>query len=246
MDAAIKGYAVMLLTASAAGMILSVGLYLVLDDNYMREYAAMGAMLAGSVAGILAMLILRRRDVFYAPSENICIRLRDVSSIITFLSAVPTLVAIVSIIAFPEVDAYEYPLISAIMIFVSMLIQAFFWRKAVDVGYMSVVSNYIFCFGLILMNVSSLLAINHGGTVMLAVSILMSFAPALLMHDWELTADVSSIMVAAGAAVSTAVAVLEGDIQIGVILAFWIPVLIMLSMRNRLKGTFLVFDGERL
>lgn len=246
MDASMKGYLLMLVSAIAVSIIISVALCFVLDGNAARQYVSLGAMVAGAAVGLLALYLYRKRDIFYRPDTNLCIRLREVSTILSFLSAVPTAVAIVMVFAFPSVDPYEFPLISAIMIVVSMLIQAVFWRKAVDVGYMSTMGNYLFCLALILLNISAILEINHGAVVMLVLSIVSALAAAFLMHDWGYTADIATIASLVCAVCAVVFAIIQDQFSIGEMLVFCIPALILIVLRRRLKGTFLVYDGERL
>lgn len=246
MDGSMKGYLLMLFSAIAVSIIVSVAMCFVLDNDAAREYASLGSMVLGAAVGLVALYLYRKRDVFYRPDTNLCIKLREVSTILSFLSVVPTSVAIVMVFAFPSVDPYEFPLISAIMIAVSMIIQAVFWRKAVDVGYMSTMGNYLFCLALILLNISAILEINHGTVIMLALSIVSALAAAFLMHDWGYTADIAAIASLVCAVCAVAVMVIQDQFSIGEMLVFCIPALILIVLRRKLKGTFLVYDGERL
>jgi len=245
MDPHLRNYLIMMAVAAVSATVLSA-ISFVLTDGRSREYAVLGSIAAGAAIGLIALFLIRKKDIFYRPADNICLRLQEISTILTFLAAAPTVAAVVTMLAFPNAFSQEIPLISGIMIFASMLVQAFFWRKVATVGYLSGFGNIIISVALILMNLSALLAINFGGPVMLLISVLASLLPIILMFNWSETADMAMIMTLISAAAATVMTVLSGGLYIGEILVFWIPAIIMFLYRNSLKGTSLAYDGQRL
>ena len=246
MDPRLREYLIMTAVSAAVAIILSSVSYMIIGPEDAREYAAMGSMVAGAAAGLTIVFLLRKRDIFYRRDDSPIFRLQEVSATLSFLSVTPTAVAILATTVFSDPVSAEFPLISAIMVFISMLIQAVFWRKVSTAGYLSPFGNYMLSIALILMNISALLAINCGGAVMFAVSILATVSPILLMFDWDFTVDKVVAMTIVSAVVSITVTVISGGMFIGEILVFLIPMIIMVLYRNSLKGTSLVYDGQRM
>jgi hypothetical protein len=172
-------------------------------------------------------------------------KLRRVSTAMSFLAVVPVSIALVSDLGF-DVDVEDFTLLSGIVVFISMFIQAVFWRRVTDVGYMTFVSNLMLDLALILLNVGAILAINYGGPLMLLVSIIAMVAPIILMYEWEKTVDIATIGSIAAAVLATVAMFMGDSVSIGQLLVHWIPALIILMLRNRLKASYLVSDGERL
>ena len=245
MDSRLRESLIMAAVAAIVAVAASLICWIVIDDGHTREVLSLAALAGGYALGIAAVIILRKRDIFYRPADNACEKLRQISTSLSFLAVVPALMALISHAGF-DVDIDDFPILSMIMVFVSMLVQAVFWRKAVDIGYLSFISNALFALSLILLNIGAIIFMNNGGSVMLAASVFAMLAPVIIMYNWERTADIVLTMSILAAVLCTASMVLDDSIRIGELVVSWIPVLIILALRNRLKASYLVCDGQRL
>ena len=236
---------VMLSIAMIIAIVMSVICWIVIDEERTKEIGALVSLAIGCAIGLSSIFILRKRDPFSAPLGTTTDKFRRVSTAMSFLAIVPVSIALVSDLGF-DVDVEDFTLLSGIVVFISMFIQAVFWRRVTDVGYMTFVSNLMLDLALILLNVGAILAINYGGPLMLLVSIIAMVVPIILMYEWEKTVDIATIGSIAAAVLATVAMFMGDSVSIGQLLVHWIPALIILMLRNRLKASYLVSDGERL
>ena len=242
----LRNYISATLVAIATALVISVIGWVLLPDDYVREVVSVVGMVVGMAIGGSILFLLRRRSIMFMPEPSLCSKLREAASLLSFFAAVPTTVSIVITLLFPESDVSDMALISAIMIFISMLVQAYFWKEVDNVGSMSFFNNVILVVSLILLNVSSLLAINHGGLVLYAVSMFPAIAAVILMYDWAWTADLGFIISLICSVVATVAIVMEDWMYLGEILSFWIPTVLLFFDRFSMKGTLLMSEGKKL
>ena len=127
-----------------------------------------------------------------------------------------------------------------------MIIQAVFWHYAENIGILSTVNVIMLVVLLILMNVAALISLDNGHPVMLLLAIIMAVLPVLLMFDWLWSVDVALVGALICAIVSTIITFMQDFMQFGQMVVFWIPVLFIFLMSNRMKATFLMNDGKKL
>ena len=146
----------------------------------------------------------------------------------------------------PDSDVSDMPLISAIMVLASMLIQAYYWRVAQNIGSMSGLNVITMVIALILLNVSAILGIDHDSIILTAVSMFTPIAAVLLMYDWAWSADLGFLISLVCTVVATVAIVMDDWMQFGLMLSFWIPAVFLFFDRHSMKNTFLMCDGEKL
>ncbi len=245
MDIQIRRFVIMM-TGAILVTVIGIALsWMVQGDDGAREISALLSMAVGSAIGILIYLLIRRREPYVSPNVT-CVKLRDVSTILSFLSVVPTSSAILIALLCPDFPSNEFPIISFIMIVVSMIVQAVFWRKVDAIGNMSsfdVISLFVL---LICMNCSALVSIDAGGVMMLIASIIFSLCPIILMYDWQWSVDYSQIMVLIAAVLFTASSVMDGSFIWGWALLCWAPVLLLFLVRGALYVSFLMNQGQKI
>ena len=218
----------------------------IFDEESMREYSAYGGAFAGFAVGLVVFFICRKKTVLFETEKVLCEKLRDAISITSFLSTVPTAMALIIMILYPGSDFEIMILLSAIMIVASMIIQAVFWHYAENIGILSTVNVIMLVVLLILMNVAALISLDNGHPVMLLLAIIMAVLPVLLMFDWLWSVDVALVGALICAIVSTIITFMQDFMQFGQMVVFWIPVLFIFLMSNRMKATFLMNDGKKL
>ena len=76
LEPVLRDHLVMTAVAVVIAVIISVAAWAVLDDDYTAEIVAVVGMVVGMAAGILAMLVVRRRDIFRTSGSSICYKLR--------------------------------------------------------------------------------------------------------------------------------------------------------------------------
>ncbi|MBE6518986.1 MAG: hypothetical protein E7Z70_05545 [Thermoplasmata archaeon] len=246
MEQEIRDYLIMTTIALAIALIVPLVSWSMLTDETSREMICIASIVIGVIAGLSFVFINRRRDIFWSSERSTCERLREASSITSLLAVVPLMESIVLIIIHPEFGANDFMLLSGIMVFVSMLIQAFFWKKVDAIGALGSFSILMLIVSLIFLNLSSILAINHGGAAMLVASALFAVAPILLMFDWAWSANASTIMALIAALATTVITVTDDITQFGLLLAFWIPAVFLVLIRIPMRASSLVHDGQRL
>ncbi len=216
------------------------------DDDRTAEYVCLGSIALGMCSGLVLFIVLSRRSSFGRICSGRSDRMRIISSIISFLVATSTALATAVSAMHADYDVSDFAIISAAMIIVSMIIQAFFWKSVSLAGYMSTSSAFFLFLALILMNCSAILALDNGGIAMMAVSIIPSIAAVLMMYDWEWSTDITFILTVVSAIVTILIVVVDDYMQFGTILVFVVPAILIFIGRNKLKASFLVSDGERL
>lgn len=246
MEQEIRDYLIMTVIALAIALIVPVALWGVCTDETSRELVCIVSILAGVVAGLASVFVNRRRNIFWSSDRSGCERLREGSSLISLLAVVPLMESVVLILIHPEFGANDFMLLSGIMVFVSMLIQAFFWKKVDVIGTMGSFRVLMLIVSLIFLNLSSILAINHGGVAMLLASALFAVAPILLMFDWTWSVNASTIMTLIASVATTVTTITDDITQIGLLLAFWIPAVFLVLIRNFMRASSLVHAGQRL
>jgi hypothetical protein len=244
-DGNIRGYMIIAGLAVAASIIASVAGGFLIGDSNTLEIVSFVAMAAGAVAGIVLTIFMKRRS-FIAEPSNRCTKLRDVSSILSFVSLAPMSLAMVFTVMDKGIDPGEFAVIAALIVFVSMLVQAVFWKYAQDVGSFSTGKIIMLVASLILMNVSSISALNDGGLAMYAVAMVMAVMPVILMFDWAWSADIAFFGSLICAVIATIIIVIEDPMQFGRMLLYWIPTAFVFLLRNTLKQSFLIYEGKRL
>lgn len=245
MDWRIRGYLLMTAIATVIAIAISMLTWGMWDDDGAKELMCLGAIAAGMICGLLVLLMIRRRDALKM-DQNRCQKIRDSAAIISFFSIVPTMLSAVIAMAFPDYTDNEFVLVSALMVVISMIIQAFFWKLATDVGYMSFITNIFLVISLILLNVSSILYMDHGGAIMLVLSMLPALAAIILMFDWEWSADIGFVLIAVSAVAAMIVTFMDDAFQIGMFIVILLPLVFIILNRTRLKATFLIYDGQKL
>ena len=246
LEPVLRDHLVMTAAAVIVAVIISVAAWSVLDDDYTAEIVAVVGMAVGMAVGILAMLLVRRRDIFRTRGSSICYKLREVCSVLSFLAVVPTAVFFVITLLHPDSDVSDMPLISAIMVLASMLTQAYYWRVAQNIGSMSGLNVITMVIALILLNVSAILGIDHDSIILAAVSMFTPIAAVLLMYDWAWSADLGFLISLVCTVVATVAIVMDDWMQFGLLLSFWIPTVFLFFDRHSMKNTFLMCDGEKL
>ena len=247
MDQTVRDYLLMTAIATIVSSAVLLITMFVFDDGQIREYCPYISVIAGMAAGLVFLYAQRKRNIFFMGERVLCERLRDISSILSFFITVPVVASLLLDIFYNGFVADDIILIAAIFVVVSMLIQAVFWKMAEDIGYLTFMNIIMLVLALIIMNISSLLCMDHGGYVLLLIGVLMAIAPVLLMHDWQWTVDITLIILLVSAVIGTiAVVLADFSSNIGHILSFWIPLLFIFLIGFRLKGAFLMSDGKKL
>ena len=186
MDEQIREYLVMAVSATAISVVLLLITVSLLDY---REYGPYVSVAIGMVAG-LAILLVRRRRLFIAFEKNLCEKLRDVSSILSFMAMPPATAVVVMKLAYSDLNADDLVVISAILVIISMIVQAVFWKYAQDVGYLTFADIIMLVISLILMNVASILSFDRASGIMIVVGIVTAILPVLMMYDWQWTVKI--------------------------------------------------------
>lgn len=246
MDPLLKGYLLMVASGVAVALVFFAVASILDVDGYTGELISTGGVFAGIIVGVMLMMVLRKRSLAGVRGTSVCYKLRDVCSILSYCAVIPTVIALVSATVHPSGWYDDMPLISAVMIFISMLLQAVFWHKAENIGSMSLFNVLSFVALLILMNFSSLLAINYEGWAMLVISLFPASFAVMLMLDWAWSVDVALIGSSICAVASTVIVVLDDPMQFGLLLSFWLPPILLLVDRYSLKGSFLMSEEEKL
>ncbi len=246
MEPVLRDHIVATLVSIAAALTISVVAWTILSDDRTREVVSVVGMAAGMAIGIAVKYLIGRRSMLFMPEPSLCSKLRDLAALMSFMASVPTAVSIVITLVYPDSDVSDMALISAIMIIVSMLVQAYYWKEVENIGSMFFLNIAALVVSLILLNVSSLLAINHGGISLLAVSIFPAIAAAILMFDWAWSADIGFLISLVCSIAATIMIVMEDWTHIGEMLSFWIPTVILFFDRLSMKGTFLMYEGKKL
>ena len=246
MDRQFREYLLMAAVAIVMSLAITAVAWMLWADDFTREISAVAAIVIGSVAGLIMLLLLRRRDPFHVPAGGVCGKTRSIAAIISLLALVPAAVSLLAAVCFPDFGQNDFSVISAIMVFVSMLVQAVFWRKAQAIGYLTTINVYMLILLLILMNVGSILAIDSGGVLMTAVAMIAMVIPILLLFDWSWSVDAALIGSAVCLVCAIAGYILQGEVSPGPVIVFLVPPLFLLVMRGRMKGTRILADGEIL
>ena len=226
----------------AASAIVAFVLMTVSDTN---DYSLYWSVLVGFVVALAVYFVVRRMTYGFL-NRNRCEKLRDVSAILTFLAVIPTVIALIRFYIYPEVDAEDIIVLSALLVFASMLVQAFFWKDAQNVGRMAFFHVAFLVISLILMNVASLLCFDSGNGIMLALGMVMAILPIVLMYDWRFTVSPVFIALLICSVIGTIVIALDDIWQLGRLLSFWVPTLFVFLIGTALKNSTLVYNGSRL
>jgi len=246
MDVQLRGYLLMALVALVSASVVMIIGWSVWSDDSLREYAAYGGFGIGAAAGILVLFLYRRRTTILMTERVLCETLRDVASVLSFLSVVPALMSLIIALAFPESDPEILIILSAAMIVISMIVQAVFWHHVDDIGSMSTVSNIMLVILLILTNVAAIISLDNGHPVMLVVASLAAVLPIILMMDWSWSVDLTMIGLLICSVVATIMSAINDFMQFGNYLTLWIPLLFLFLIRNRMRVSFLMNDGKKL
>jgi len=246
MDVQLRGYLLMALVALVSASVVMIIGWSVWSDDSLREYAAYGGFGIGAAAGILVLFLFRRRTTILMTERVLCETLRDVASVLSFLSVVPALMSLIIALAFPESDPEILIILSAAMIVISMIVQAVFWHHVDDIGSMSTVSNIMLVILLILTNVAAIISLDNGHPVMLVVASLAAVLPIILMMDWSWSVDLTMIGLLICSVVATIMSAINDFMQFGNYLTLWIPLLFLFLIRNRMRVSFLMNDGKKL
>ena len=246
MDAQFRGYLLMETVAFVlAAAVMLIG-WSVWSDDSLREYAAYGGFGIGALVGILTLFMYRKRMMIFRTERVLCEKLEDCASVLSFYAAIPALLAIIIVLFYPDADQEIMIILSAVMIVASMVIQAVFWHYAEDIGIMSTVSNIMLIALLILTNVAALISLDNGHPAMLAIGALAAVLPVILMMDWAWSVSAVMVGLLICSVVSTIISAMQDFMQFGNYLTFWISLLFLFLISNRMRASFLMNNGKKL
>ncbi len=233
-------------SATVLGVAAAVSALLVMvAASVQKEYSIYCSVPIGFSVSLVSLIIMRKRS-YRLGGKNLCEKLRDASAMLSFLAVIPAIIAIIRIIMYPETDAEDIIIIGALMIVISMLVQALFWKYAQDIGYLTLFHIILLVISLILMNVAVIICYDSGNELMIVVGSIIATLPILMMFDWQWSLDIVRILLLTTAVIGTAVTVMDDVMQIGQILCFWLPLLFLFFIGFRLKGAFLMYEGKKL
>ena len=246
MDRTMVEFSMMAITATAVSAIVLLISLFIFDDVQTKEYCGYLSILIGTVVGLILLYLLRRRDIFMMGDKVLCEKLRDISSVLSFLTPAPVVMSLILRIGFQDVPSEDMIVIAAILVIVSMLVQAVFWKYAQDIGSLTFLNIAMLVLSLIIMNISALLCYDNGSEGLMVIGTVIAIMPILMMYDWMWTVSLVFKVMLVCAVCGTILVVLQDLMFFGIMLSFWIPVVFIFLIGFKLKGAFLMNDGKKL
>jgi hypothetical protein len=246
MNSSIQSASIATAVSLVFALIASLVTWGVWEGDDTKEIATIGFIIAGFVIGLVIVFLIRVRNPYGAVERNACESLRAYTVTLSFLAITPTTVSIAISLIHSDFGGNEFMLISAIMIFVSMILQAVYWKKVQCVGRLSGAGLIMLYISLLLLNVSSILAIDNGSVIMLLVSIVASVSAVILMFDWRWSSGVALPGSLASFVVFIIMGLVEGPLDIGPLLIHLLPLLFIFLIRNSLMVSTLVYNAKSI